>query len=107
MPACKKAFREEANILRLSVNELAAKRAQLGIENGRLERQVKRMSVVEERFEQLVQREGKDIEAFRQLVREGAAIQQEMKVRKREREREREITFWYDRFIPYSHLMFR
>jgi len=47
---------------------------------GRLERQIRRMSDVENRFEYLVQREEGDVKHFRRIVRENARIEAEMKV---------------------------
>jgi hypothetical protein len=39
------------------------------------------MAAVEVRFEELVKREGKDIDILRGLVKENSAVQREMKVR--------------------------
>jgi hypothetical protein len=39
------------------------------------------MAAVEVRFEELVKREGKDIDILRALVKENSAVQREMKVR--------------------------
>jgi chromosome segregation ATPase len=74
------AFREESNRIRDSVNELAMKRVQLEMEVDRMERQVRRLADVEQRFEQLVQREGKRVSDYRQLIRENSKIQAEIKV---------------------------
>lgn len=72
---------EEANKLRLSVNDLVAQTQILEVENARLERQVQRMKAIEDRFAHVVSREGKNVTLFRKLVREDAQVQKEMKVR--------------------------
>ena len=74
------AFREESNKLRLFVNELAVQRIQLQMEVGRMGRQIRRMSPIEQRFHQVVQREGKSVAEFRQLVQDNVKIQKEIKV---------------------------
>ncbi len=74
------AFREESNQLRRLVNALATHRLQLAIEVSRMERQITRMKDVEDRFQQVVRREGKSVQQYRQLIRENAEIQAEIKV---------------------------
>jgi hypothetical protein len=46
-----------------------------------MERQVRRMLDIEQRFEQVVRREGKSVSEFRQMVQENSKIQTEIKVR--------------------------
>eukprot|EP00934_Nitzschia_sp_Nitz4_P004696 Nitzschia sp. Nitz4//scaffold73_size107353//45176//46328//NITZ4_004316-RA/size107353-snap-gene-0.102-mRNA-1//-1//CDS//3329557464//4686//frame0 len=72
-------FREEANKLRMSVNDMAAQNVRLNIENSRLDRQVQRLRPVQERFDQLVIRDNKNIQELRQVVRENAAVLKEIK----------------------------
>ena len=71
--------------MRLTINDLIMQRSRLQNENGRLERQLRRLVAVEGRFEQLVMREGKDVTKMKHLVKENGDIQREMKVRRAKR----------------------
>ena len=75
------AFQQESNHLRQLVNLLAERRLKLSIEVNRMEREVRRMKHVEDRFHHVVQREGKNVTEFRTLVRENAQTMEEIKVR--------------------------
>ena len=78
---CLIAFQQESNHLRQLVNLLAERRLKLSIEVNRMEREVRRMKHVEDRFHHVVQREGKNVAQFRTLVRENAQTMEEIKVR--------------------------
>lgn len=72
-------FQDESNRLRQSVNQLAERRLKLSIEVNRMEREIRRMKDVEDRFHQVVQREGKNVHEFRNLVRENSKTIDEIK----------------------------
>lgn len=71
-------FVEESNKLRYSINDLVHQNQILGVENARLERQVQRMKAIEERFEHVVTRDGKNASVLRILIRENAQVQREL-----------------------------
>jgi uncharacterized membrane protein (DUF106 family) len=60
---------------------MAVERNRLVIETSRLERQIKKLSGVEERFEEISKREGYNLEQLQAIVRENGELQREMKVR--------------------------
>ena len=63
------------------MNDFAMANSMLQSESDRLERQVMRLSAVEERFNEIVGREQVDVARARSLVRKNGQIQTEMKVR--------------------------
>jgi hypothetical protein len=64
----------------MKVNDFSMLNSLLKNESERLERQVKRLSAVEGRFNQIVGREHIDVARARSLVRKNGQIQKEMKV---------------------------
>ena len=64
----------------MTVNDLAARRMQLEAQRDRLQRQARRMEDVAQRFEHLVKREGRNVHEFRDIVRQNAQLQTEIKV---------------------------
>ena len=64
------------------MNQLAERRLKLTIEVNRMEREIRRMKDVEDRFQHVVQREGKSVTEFRNLVQDNAKTIEEIKVRR-------------------------
>ena len=59
---------------------MAVERNRLMIETSKLERQVKRLTGVEERMSDLSKREGYNLEQLQAIIQENGALQREMKV---------------------------
>ena len=59
---------------------MAVERNRLMIETSKLERQVKRLTGVEERMSELSKREGYNLEQLQAIIQENGALQREMKV---------------------------
>ena len=68
------------NNVKLRVHDMAVERNRLMIETSKLERQVKRLTGVEERMSELSKREGYNLEQLQAIIQENGALQREMKV---------------------------
>ncbi|CAJ1961573.1 unnamed protein product [Cylindrotheca closterium] len=71
-------LRQELNKLRSSVNDFAYQNARLQAENTRLEQQVNKLSGVEDRLAEIVEKEGRNVNEFKGLLKENKSIQEEM-----------------------------
>eukprot|EP00980_Cylindrotheca_fusiformis_P014418 scaffold3840_cov129-Cylindrotheca_fusiformis.AAC.14 len=71
-------FREELNKLRVKVNDFAYLNVRLQAENSRLEQQSHRLSGVESQLAEIAQRENRNVDELRSLVKENGLVQTEM-----------------------------